>query len=103
MRLGDSWAHAQTLRQLFDHLSDAILLLDGRARITFANTAALRALPCEAGVPVDQLRPMLGDAAVAWVLACVASTGLGRDASSLPPAPSVVLPDGRRVHLAWQV
>lgn len=103
MRLGDSWAHAQTLRQLFDHLSDAILLLDGRARITFANTAALRALPCEAGMPVDQLRPLLGDAPVAWVLACVASTGLGRSAAALPAAPPCTLPDGRRVQLAWQV
>ncbi|WP_280151245.1 PAS domain S-box protein [Piscinibacter sp. XHJ-5] len=92
---------SSALRQLFDHLSDALLLLDRHARITFANTAALRSLHCEAGMPLDQLQPMLGEAAVQWVHACVQAMAHGR---SPPPgdAPAAHLPDGRRVTLAWQ-
>jgi PAS domain S-box-containing protein len=103
MSLADSWAHAQSLRQLFDHLSDAVLLLDARARISFANTAALRSLSCEAGMPVDQLRPLLGDAAIVWVHARIAAGAPGRGAARpAGAAPVAMLPDGRRVHLAWQ-
>jgi PAS domain S-box-containing protein len=101
MRHSDSWAQAQTLRQLFDHLSDAVLLLDRGARISFANTAALRALPCETGMPVDQLRGLLGDAAVQWVQRCVSASAGGKAARAESP-PEATLPDGRRVQLAWQ-
>ena len=102
MRHGESWAQAQPLRQLFDHLSDALLLLDRHARISFANTAALRSLHCETGMPLDQLRPLLGDDAVQWVHGCVASLA-GRQAPRAPmEPPECRLPDGRRVQLAWQ-
>jgi len=102
MSPGESWAQAQPLRQLFDQLSDAVLLLDAQARISFANIAALRSLSCEAGMPVDQLRATLGNAAVDWVRARVASHVLGRATShGQPGTPDVELKDGRRVNLAW--
>jgi PAS domain S-box-containing protein len=104
MRHGDSWVQAQPLRQFFDHLSDAVLLLDGQARITFANTAALRALPCEIGSGIDGLREHLGEPAVAWTRARVSAL-----VSGVPPArlsgeqaPPATLPDGRPVQMAWQ-
>jgi PAS domain S-box-containing protein len=103
MRPGDSWAQAQPLRQLFDHLSDALLLLDRQARISFANTAALRSLPCETGAGVDSLRDALGDAAVQWVKRCIGEQVPGRALrSAMPSAPDSRLPDGRSVQLAWQ-
>lgn len=42
-----------------DSLSDAVLVLDGGGRIKFANTAALRRLPCEPGTPLRQLAQQL--------------------------------------------
>ena len=99
---GESWAQAHALRQLFDQLSDAILLLDAQARISFANIAALRALSCESGMPVDQLRATLGDAAIDWLHSRIASNRLGRAHRGNADAPLVVLKDGRRVSLAWQ-
>ncbi|HMC17210.1 MAG TPA: PAS domain S-box protein [Albitalea sp.] len=99
MRPSESLASSQPLRQFFDHLSDAVLLLDRHARITFANTAALRSLPCETGMPVDQLRRVLGDGPVQWLKQRVATAASGRTSSA--PAPSVALPDGRRAQLAW--
>src|SRR5258706_10258574 len=102
MSPGESWAQAQPLRQLFDQLSDAVLLLDAEARISFANIAALRSLSWEAGMPVDQLRATLGNAAVDWVRARVASHVLGRATSrGQPGTPDVDLKGGRRVNLAW--
>ena len=85
MRASESLAGSQSLRQFFDHLSDAVLLLDRQARVSFANTAALRSLPCESGTPLDQLRPLLGDAAVNWVKHQVAAGGVRRTASAAPP------------------
>jgi len=96
MRPSESLANTQSLRQFFDHLSDAVWLLDRRARVSFANTAALRTLPCETGMPLDQLRPLLGDAALQWVRQQSGDARAGR------AAPPVTLPDGRRAHLAWQ-
>jgi PAS domain S-box-containing protein len=89
------------LRQLFDHLSDALLLLDGQARITLANTAALRSLHCETGRPLDQLRPLLGEEPVQWVLGRVQALVHGRPHPQGEP-PVATLPDGRRALLAWQ-
>src|SRR5947207_12310565 len=97
MRPSESLASSQPLRQFFDHLSDAVLLLDRHARITFANTAALRSLPCETGMPVDQLRRVLGDAPVQWVKQRIAAGGRATSGA----APSVALPDGRLGPLAW--
>ena len=104
MRRGDSWANAQPLRQFFDHLSDAVLLLDAQARITFANTAALRALSCEVGSHIDCLRQRIGDAAVDWSLARVAELASGAPRGRMPntDAPAAALADGRPVQLAWQ-
>src|SRR5687768_12340708 len=104
MRHGDSWVDAQPLRQFFDHLSDAVLLLDGQARITFANTAALRAIPCEIGSGIECLRDQLGEPAVAWTRARVAAlaAGLPRGRQNGGQAPPAALRDGRPVQLAWQ-
>src|SRR5687768_17623155 len=104
MRHGDSWVNAQPLRQFFDHLSDAVLLLDGQARIAFANTAALRALACEIGSSIDSLRERLGGPAVAWTHARVAAltSGAPRAREAAADAPPATLPDGRPVQLAWQ-
>lgn len=104
MRHGESWAHAQPLRQFFDHLSDAVLLLDAQARITFANTAALRALSCEVGSSIDCLRERIGDPAVDWARAKVAAlaTGGPRGGLAATDAPAASLGDGRALQLAWQ-
>jgi PAS domain S-box-containing protein len=99
VRPSESLASSQPLRQFFDHLSDAVLLLDRHARITFANTAALRSLPCETGMPVDQLRRHLGDAAVQWVKQRVAAAPGSRAVNG--SVPSVALPDGRSAQLVW--
>ena len=40
---------AKAWREFLDVLGDAVLVLDTRGRVVFANTAALRLLPCEAG------------------------------------------------------
>ncbi len=97
MRPGESWAQAQPLRQLFDHLSDAVVLLDRRARISFANTAALRLLGCDTGAGAETLRDTLGDAAVRWIERCASGPR-----GTPPSAPDSRLPDGRSVQLAWQ-
>ncbi|HJV61298.1 MAG TPA: PAS domain S-box protein, partial [Albitalea sp.] len=100
MRPGETWTQAQPLRQFFDHLSDAVLLLDRQARIAFANTAALRALGCEAGAGVAQLRERLGASAVDWIERCVAA-----HAAETPPqvaTTQAAFADGHPVQLAWQ-
>jgi PAS domain S-box-containing protein len=99
MRSADSWAQKDSLRQLFDHLSDPLLLLDRQARITFANSAALRSLGCEAGTPLVELRALLGDDAVRWIEDRVVHFGARKPAERPPVA---MLPDGRRAQLAWQ-
>ena len=80
----------------FDVLSDAVVVLDAEPRVIFANIAALRLLPCDAGTPIDDLAAVLGLAAVDWLRrAC-------QGASAAGPAPPVRLPDGRTVALAWR-
>jgi len=54
-------------REFFDSLSEAVVVLDRSSRVVFANTAALRLAPCEAGMPVEQLRAQLGSAGMAWL------------------------------------
>ena len=80
----------------FDVLSDAVVVLDAEPRVIFANIAALRLLPCDAGTTLDDLAGLLGPAAVDWLRR--ASQG----ASAAGPAPPVRLPDGRTVALAWR-
>ena len=92
----DRWSSAAGWREFFDLLSDAVVVLDGQARVVLANTAALRLLPCEAGAPVDQLRPTLGAPAVAWLKRAAAG-----EVDATPP-PEARLVDGRRLTLAWR-
>lgn len=96
----ESWAAAQPLRLLLDHLSDAVLLFDRHAVVTFANGAALRLLAFEPGMPLAALRVALGDPAVDWLHRAITASGTGAaPASALPDAR---LPDGRSARLAWQ-
>ena len=92
----ESWSSAKAWREFFDTLSDAVMVLDTRARVVFANTAALRILPLDAGTPLAQLQGMLGAPAVRW---------LTRAASSQPDAsepPLIRLPDGRAASFVWR-
>jgi PAS domain S-box-containing protein len=82
--------------EFFDTLGDAVAVLDLRAQVIFANTAALRLLPNALGQSLEQLRPALGAAAADWLLAAHA----GRARSAEPPP--VLLPDGRSAGLAWR-
>ena len=95
-RLTEPWSSAAGWRDFLDLLSDAVVVLDGQARVVLANTAALRLLPCEAGAPVAQLRPVLGAPAVAWLEHAIA----GRSGASTPP--DAQLADGRPATLEWQ-
>lgn len=84
-------------REFFDLLSDAVVVLDARARVVLANTAALRLLPCEVGMSIDQLEGALGAAAVRWLKQRALA---GRaDTAAAPP---VSLADGRNAALEWR-
>lgn len=80
-----------------DTLSDGAIVLDARARVAFANTAALRLVPCEPGSPVAQLAAGLGAEAFAWLQDALAGRARAAEA---PPA---VLADGRRLPIAWRL
>ncbi|NUZ06814.1 PAS domain S-box protein [Piscinibacter koreensis] len=95
MTASESWASAKPWREFFDLLSDAVLVLDTRSRVAFANTAALRLLPCDAGTPVAQLAPELGEPAVRWLT----RAALGQPDGKPPLAQ---LRDGRSARFAWQ-
>ncbi len=83
-------------REFLDLLSDAVIVLDDLARVVFANTAALRLLPCEPGLPIEHLQPSLGASAIAWVRLCLVGESVG-------PAPADIwLADGRSVVLDWR-
>ena len=92
----EAWSDTPGGREFFDLLSDAVVVFDARGRVVLANTAALRLLPCEAGMPLDHLQGALGVAAIGWLKR--ASVGLAR--TSAPP--SVRLADGRGVTMAWR-
>ncbi len=92
----ESWANAQPLRQLFDRLSDPVLVFDRHGALSFGNSAALRLLGCEAGQPVASFGPMLGEAACGWLRRAM----LGPKPSG--PLPPARLGDGRSAVLAWQ-
>ena len=91
-----AWSDAPGWREFFDLLSDAVVVFDAAGRVVLANTAALRWLPCEAGMPLDQLESTLGAAAIGWLKR--ASVGLAR--TSAPPP--VQLADGRVLAIAWR-
>jgi len=61
------WPSAGGWREFFDLLGDAVVVFDTSARVVLANTAALRLLPCEAGLPVEQFEAHLGADAVRWL------------------------------------
>jgi PAS domain S-box-containing protein len=63
-----------------DRVDDPLLLLDERAFVTFANTAALRVLPCEPGTALRSLSSQLGEELTDWV-----SRTLGGDARAGAP------------------
>ena len=90
-----SWSTAPAWRELFDLLSDAVVVLDAQSRVAFANSAALRLMPCEAGTALDHLQATLGTEALRWIRHAL----LGAAGSAPPPA--VHLADGRTAALAW--
>jgi len=92
----EPWPSASGWREFFDLLTDAVVVFDTNARVVLANTAALRLLPCEAGLPVEQFQSTLGGATVRW---------LRRAASARrepTPPPSARLADGRSATIAWR-
>ena len=86
-------------REFLDLLTDGVLVFDAHSRVAFVNTAALRLLPAVAGLPLDQLAPTLGVAAVQW-LAVVCAGGAGRPGDGA--APLARLNDGRMAEIAWR-
>ena len=83
-------------REFFDLLSDAVVVFDRSASIVLANTAALRLLPCEAGMSPDHLQAALGRDAVQWLHRAMAGSAGG--ASTL----RVLLGIGRNAQLTWR-
>lgn len=104
------------LEQFFDHLSEGVLLLDRRAQVTFANTAALRRMPGVVGAPLGEWQGVLGSALVEWLRQAIAGApgalrtpghGVARGAAarrapSTQPPPALMA-DGRSADAAWQV
>ncbi len=68
---------SKALRQFFDQLSDAVIVLDRGARVVFANAAAARLLNAQANMPLRQAVPALGDTLVGAVTQVLAK-GLAR-------------------------
>ena len=104
------------LEQFFDHLSEGVLLLDRRAQVTFANTAALRRMPGVVGAPLGEWQGVLGSALVEWLRQAIATSpgalrtpghGTARNAAARrappTPPPPAVMSDGRGADVAWQV
>src|SRR5213076_2637828 len=94
--LPEPWLNAGGWHEFFDLLSDAVVVFDTSARVALANTAALRLLPCEAGMPVEQFQATLGSAAVRWLRRAATSA---REPSA---PPSARLADGRSARIAWR-
>lgn len=92
----EPWSSASGWREFFDLLSDAVVVFDNGARVVLANTAALRLLPCEAGMPIERFQATLGGAAVRWVRRAAA----GRYDPA--PVPVARLADGRTATIAWR-
>ncbi|MEP6874319.1 MAG: PAS domain S-box protein [Burkholderiales bacterium] len=95
MTSAEPWPSASGWRDFFDLLSDAVVVFDSDARVVLANTAALRLLPCEAGLPVEQFQTTLGGAAVAWLRHVATRRGA-------TPPPILQLADGRTITIAWR-
>lgn len=89
------WVDGNGWSAFLDRLSDPILVFDTGSRVAFANTAALRLVPCEAGTPVARLTASLGAEAVGWLSGADGGGPTGRP-------PPVRLADSREAALAWQ-
>lgn len=87
-------AGAPLLQPFFDLLSDAVLLLDAQARLTYANPAAQSVLGGVSPGRVEQLQPVLGDRALHWLRGTLAGRAGGAEPQSF------TLADGRRARLA---
>ncbi len=96
MNSPEPWPSASGWREFFDLLSDAVVVFDANARVVLANTAALRLLPCEAGMPVEQFQATLGGATVRWLRRAATAR---REPT---PPPSARLADGRSATIAWR-
>ena len=90
------WAKSPHWREFFDLLSDAVVVFDNAADVVLANTAALRLLPCEAGMSAGQLQSQLGAAAVSWLRQAVAS------GDAAVPSLEIERGSGRRLQLSWR-
>ncbi len=90
------WANASALLELFDHLSEPVLVFDPYGAVSFANQAAMRWLGCEPGQLIDSLGGVLGEASCLWVRQAV----IGHRPTQ--PLPDARLRDGRLVALTWQ-
>ena len=91
-----AWPGLAGWRDFFDLLGDAVIVFDQRPCVVLANTAALRLLPCEVGMPLHQLQGVLGAEAVSW---------LERAASGAPRpnlAPAIALAGGRSAVMRWR-
>ncbi|MEY2894040.1 MAG: hypothetical protein RJA98_3948, partial [Pseudomonadota bacterium] len=84
------------LRTVLDGVTSALLVLDRHGRLVFANTPALRLLPCQIDMPIEQWRGMLGEPAAQWLQRAM---GGRAPTTPLPPAR---LADGRSLGLSWQ-
>jgi PAS domain S-box-containing protein len=91
-----TWSGAKSWTDFLDLLGDAVLVLDSQARIVFANTAALRLVPCEVGMALRELEGVFGAEAVRW-LAQAAAAGAVRTA---PPRFGLV--GGRNASVVWR-
>jgi PAS domain S-box-containing protein len=92
----ESRLEAAGWREFFDLLADAVVVFDATGRVLIANTAALRLLPCEVGMPIDQLQAALGADSLRWLRRLIAGR---QNAGS---APRVRLADGRAATLSWR-
>ncbi len=54
---------------LLDALAEPVLVFERGARLRFANRAALRLMPCEAGMPWPDLSPLLAAPVRQWLMA----------------------------------
>ncbi len=96
LRPQESWANAESLRKLFDHLNEPVLVFDRLGVVSVGNKAAMRLLGCEPGQFIDSLSNVLGEASCTWVRRAMLGP---KPAGSLPAAR---LSDGRTATLAWQ-
>lgn len=96
MNAPEPWSSASGWREFFDLLTDGVVVFDNGARVVLANTAALRLLPCEIGVPVEQFQATLGAEMVRWLRDAATAT---REPEAAPPTR---LADGRALRATWR-